>query len=425
MRQARERCLLTVQAPVQGLAHLKVWGRIMTSDSDHRPIEWFQGKVLFAHWLTFLFAISAGIGSARGTVLTPTGVLATSEFGAVEFLGLSDVFAEDLIDGGGLMDADETPDNILDDLHDNDAFWTNGWHSGDFSAGLPGGLDNDGDPFTAPPVDEQIIEFQLGGLAAVSRAHIWQQNQSGLATNLAPLRGVDEFEILVSTDISGDVFVSAGQFRLEPEEGSMPVPAQVIQLANPVVARRIRFDINSAQSGELNEFVGLAEVRFEGEMVAELKGDFDGDGDLSAADIDRLSSVVRSGENTLAFDLNDDQIVNMADRATWVEELKRTYFGDSNLDREFNSSDLVLVFQSGQYEDATPQNSGWATGDWNGDGEFDSTDFVTAFQAGGYEKGPRGAIGVPEPSEGLLVALAIVMICLGKRSQASVNRVVW
>ena len=87
-----------------------------------------------------------------------------------------------------------------------------------------------------------------------------------------------------------------------------------------------------------------------------------------------------------------------ADREFWVEQLKKTYFGDANLNGEFNSSDMVAVFAAGQYEDALSGNSSWATGDWDGNGEFQSGDMVVAFQAGGYEKGLRdGEVAVPEP----------------------------
>ena len=84
---------------------------------------------------------------------------------------------------------------------------------------------------------------------------------------------------------------------------------------------------------------------------------------------------------------------------TWVHEIANTYFGDSNLDGEFNSADLVSIFVAGEYEDAIGGNSTWATGDWSGNGEFDSADLVLAFQDGGYELGPRAAVNnVPEPN---------------------------
>jgi hypothetical protein len=70
------------------------------------------------------------------------------------------------------------------------------------------------------------------------------------------------------------------------------------------------------------------------------------------------------------------------------------------LDGEFNSGDLVQVFQSGGFE--TAMGSGWREGDWSGDGLFSSGDFVVAFQDGGFEKGPRAAI-VPELTLGWFV----------------------
>jgi hypothetical protein len=58
--------------------------------------------------------------------------------------------------------------------------------------------------------------------------------------------------------------------------------------------------------------------------------------------------------------------------------------GDSNFDGVFDSSDLIRIFQTGEYEDQRPRNSTWEDGDWNLDGEFDSGDLVYAFQAGSY-----------------------------------------
>ncbi len=74
----------------------------------------------------------------------------------------------------------------------------------------------------------------------------------------------------------------------------------------------------------------------------------------------------------------------MADRERLVTEILGTRFGDANLDGQFDSNDIVYIFQRGEYEDELPGNSGWSDGDWNGDGEFDSNDFVMAWQYGGY-----------------------------------------
>jgi hypothetical protein len=135
-------------------------------------------------------------------------------------------------------------------------------------------------------------------------------------------------------------------------------------------------------------------------------GDFDMDGDLDVADIDALSAAVRAGNNPAGFDLNGDGQVNAADRTVWVNDLKRTYFGDANLDREFNSSDFVTVFTVGLYETGTA--AGWGQGDWDGNGRFDSGDFVAAFTEGGYEQGPHPSVSsVPEPTGCFVLLVAV------------------
>jgi len=88
-------------------------------------------------------------------------------------------------------------------------------------------------------------------------------------------------------------------------------------------------------------------------------------------------------------DLNLDGSVTEIDRDLLVEVEFNTYYGDANLDGQFDSSDFVTMFVAGQYEDGILENSNWSTGDFNGDKEFNSSDFVLAFQGGGYERGFR------------------------------------
>ena len=152
-----------------------------------------------------------------------------------------------------------------------------------------------------------------------------------------------------------------------------------------------------------------------------IPGDFDGDRQLTTQDIDLLSAQIRSGDYLAAYDLNHDQQLDQADRYEWVVEIRNSYFGDANLDGQFDTADFVKVFQAGQYEDQQPGNSTWSTGDWNGDGDFGTSDFVLAFVQGGFEQGPRLAVrGVPEPATARLLGAGLLMIlpCLsgGRRS---------
>jgi hypothetical protein len=155
-------------------------------------------------------------------------------------------------------------------------------------------------------------------------------------------------------------------------------------------------------------------------LQASRSGDFNCNGTFDAVDIDLLSAEVKNETNGARMDLNYDGSVDEADRSVWVEDenFSYTYFGDADLNGQFNSSDLVVVFVAGEYEDDLANNSGWAAGDWNGDADFDSSDMVVAFQRGGYELGPRAVRAVPEPAGGVLLLLATVAFCRDDRRRS-------
>ena len=176
---------------------------------------------------------------------------------------------------------------------------------------------------------------------------------------------------------------------------------RLITTYNNTTDREIQFGLRSSDEMQILFFVYYT--------GSNMFGDFSTDGTLDVADLDRLSRKVREGTNKIAFDLNDDGLVNAEDRRVWVEELKFTYFGDANLDGEFSTSDMVAVFTSAEYEDDIEGNSTWAEGDWDGDGDFGTRDLVFAFQFGRFEQGPREPQAVPEPVIGLIGYLALVV----------------
>ena len=146
--------------------------------------------------------------------------------------------------------------------------------------------------------------------------------------------------------------------------------------------------------------------------------DFNNDGMVDVSDIDLMLGEVKAGTNSGNFDLNNDALVNTADIDALLAEGFNSYIGDSNLDGEFNSSDMVVVFTAGEYEDTVAMNSSWDEGDWDGDGDFTSGDLVFAFTIGGYEQGPRAAVAsVPEPASvmGLLTGMVALLIVRRRR----------
>ena len=147
-----------------------------------------------------------------------------------------------------------------------------------------------------------------------------------------------------------------------------------------------------------------------------LPGDYNMDGTLDAVDADLQSAEMKkdvADQDLAKFDHNDDDVVNDLDRSIWVKELRKTWIGDSNLDNEFNSGDLVAVFTAGKYE--TGEMAGWAEGDWSGDMVFGSGDLVLAFADGGYENGPPPMNAVPEPSSIVLMVLGSLGVIFARR----------
>ena len=259
----------------------------------------------------------------------------------------------------------------------------------------------------------------------------YDEEGNALTSCTSPVDPDDEFEFLWKEDTVA---------RHDGEEYSVPDVTCTTSAPNSptltVTDGYIRFHILQGNSNDAVEIesgdgaffspegvqINLDRDRNGGDMVLlevwpvseMLTGDYNQDGVLDADDIDLQSAEMKKpeGEQDLAlYDHNEDNRVNEADRTIWVKDLKGTWVGDSNFDREFNSGDLVAVFAAGKYE--TGEMAGWAQGDWDGDMTFGSGDLVAAFSDGGYEQGePPPVAAVPEPSS-LVLALLSLMGLIG------------
>lgn len=179
----------------------------------------------------------------------------------------------------------------------------------------------------------------------------------------------------------------------------------LINLADFMVAR---VTLSNDAAGE---FSYLGSVDSEQETFAGTirNGQMSFDGDSPDVGIDELTDAIKDGDSSFRFDLNDDGFVDELDRIHWIEVDQNSYVGDSNLDGEFTTADLVVVFSFAEYEDGIDHNSRWESGDWDGDCEFNSSDLIAAFAAGGYEQGTRQAQQVPEPTFTSLVTLVVLV----------------
>lgn len=168
------------------------------------------------------------------------------------------------------------------------------------------------------------------------------------------------------------------------------------------------FGMSAVQAGKANAYLDNWSLS----PFSVVPGDFNLNGSLDVADLNLLAAQIRDSNYWPRFDVNGDLKVNSMDRTAWLHDLRRTYYGDANLDGLFNSVDLVVVFQVGRYENDVTLDESWQSGDWNGDGRFDSTDLVLAFQDGGYDQGPLAA--VPEP-ELIIPAISFLLLCVARR----------
>jgi hypothetical protein len=263
--------------------------------------------------------------------------------------------------------------------------------------------------------DRDTLNAYLGGFNEEAIAYLRRTDMTGpsLVTAQTSLRPLEE-EIMLQFDVFGENLSMWAWRAGEP----MPTAPLLSATDDRFAVGEVAIDYFSLVADPMLGRAAFRFVHVANSSIRNVLGDFNYNGLLESEDLDALSAQVRSGSDPINFDLNNDRLVDQSDRRNWVSELMNTYFGDSNLDGEFNSQDLIAVFQAGQYEDGISGNSTWSAGDWDGNGDFDSGDLVFAFQDGGYEKGPRMAlITVPEPSSCWPGILAIVGTVYRRRSR--------
>jgi hypothetical protein len=166
-------------------------------------------------------------------------------------------------------------------------------------------------------------------------------------------------------------------------------------------------------------------------------GDFNGDGNVNAADIDILAANLRNNTTTPDEDVNGDSVVNNCDLNYLVGRLvdingggelgaHGTHYGDANLDGKVNSMDLGIYLQhSGQPGAmATWANANFPDGSNNTVvGGEDLLDVIQNFGDTGPNLAANGAADaiinsvtiVPEPATLTLAACGILIFAAARR----------
>lgn len=267
--------------------------------------------------------------------------------------------------GGGTGPSDRIGYNVLDDL----VFWTDG-------------------AFASPREDTQI--------RVVNNPSTIEHTVIGTGTGEQRASFDPLLNSIGQSNHAGD-FHSHVDYRLEPADPENPPPpgAYGIKLSlstnNPEVGDSEPFFLvwrfgmdRSLFSSALDDFDALLH------QLPNVVGDFDADGLLTNVDIDLLSQEVVSASNNAVFDLTNDAAVNEADRKTWVEDIKGTFFGDADLNGHVQFADFLALSAAFGLE------GGWAEGDFDGSGDVAFSDFLLLSSNFG-QVGDEQIANVPEP----------------------------
>jgi uncharacterized protein YjbI with pentapeptide repeats len=262
-------------------------------------------------------------------------------------------------------------------------------------------------------------QFVTADLRQATLAGAWSKRMNDFTLadlELADLSDAFVFFRLDSANLSGaslrNAYIS-GTVLLADLRGAQ---LQHAKLANLEEMNTAMFDLRT-QYNEWTVFpFGFDPAEHGLALVPATPGDMNGDDALTHRDIDQLSLSVFTGSSSsdAHYDLNADSVVDDLDRQTWVHDLKQTVFGDADLNGTFDSTDLVQVLASGEYEDDVERYSTWLTGDWDGDRDFTSDDLLLALADGGYEVGRNAAV-VPEPAGILLATVAAPLVVIRRR----------
>ena len=144
-------------------------------------------------------------------------------------------------------------------------------------------------------------------------------------------------------------------------------------------------------------------------------GDFNGDGEVTADELDDLLFAINDGDqfDSCHYDLTGNGSVTHSDFDLLLEEAE-TLVGDANLDGTVGFEDFLLLARSFEEE-----NVGWANGDFDGDNSVNFGDFLLLSRNFGDSFQPSvggsvSAFAVPEPSSRCLASLVFVLAFAGR-----------
>lgn len=140
-----------------------------------------------------------------------------------------------------------------------------------------------------------------------------------------------------------------------------------------------------------------------------LRGDFDGDMELTSRDIDLLTLAIQQGGFESRFDLSGDNTLSLADTLVLVEELMGTFPGDADLNLSVDFGDFLTLARN------FGKNGGWRQGDFDSTGDVQFPDFLLLARNFGRTQEAAAATVIPEPSSWMLCFAFAGLLALRRR----------
>ncbi len=248
---------------------------------------------------------------------------------------------------------------------------------GDYSLMVTRGADFDTEPNDGPSPSSQSISGTGGVLGYVDHdglAPADSDDYFSLALNLGE-------SLAIHASLPGDgpwdwdnaLAGSGGSLlRLQLRNGAGTTLAEGIDLLNYTATQSGALDLRVFAEGARGEYF------LDVSVSPAVDGDFNDDGEYDCQDINSLVTQIAQGQNDLAYDLNHDAVVNLADLDAWLSEAGvihlgpgRSYLkGDANLDGQVDGTDFNF-WNAHKFTETAE----WCSGDFNADGRIDGEDF--------------------------------------------------
>lgn len=153
-------------------------------------------------------------------------------------------------------------------------------------------------------------------------------------------------------------------------------------------------------------------------------GDFNGNGEIDAHDIDRIFAAAENRDHNCNYDFTDNGLVTRADIDALLVSAQ-TLPGDANLDGTIGFPDFLLLARSFGEDGA-----GWGGGDFDGDGSTTFGDFILmsnsfgeSFASNTSSRRGRSAAAVPEPNASqMTVVLTALLFAYTRRTRKETTR---